>query len=108
MAWGNKTAKKQAKATETETAAKPVIAVEYNGALYPSFQSAEAARAKADLLSLLVPPRDFNSYHMYGGMIDSGRKEAVAAVMQNAERVRTILTKYLDAANIEMPTNVSG
>lgn len=88
--------------------AKPVIAVEYDGKLYPTFQKAEAARATADLMPILAPIEgdqipDYSGRQMF---TQHGRMEAVGFVMANAERVHGILSRYLDAAKIEMPSNL--
>lgn len=89
--------------------ARPVIAVEFNGELYPSFQQAEGARAKADLMSLLIPARGLNDLEFYDhsrAYTDSGRRDAIDRVIREAERVHGILSRYLDAAKVSLPTDL--
>lgn len=88
--------------------ARPVIAVEYGGELYHTFQSAEAARAKADLLPIICPV-DEDVYSDHTGMkhmYRHGRMLALSAVLENAERIHGILSRYLDAAKVSLPTEV--
>lgn len=91
-----------AKKTEEPEPPKPVLAVEYNGNLYPSMQSAEGARAKADLFPIVCPPREIDICTLGMGHMgvyeDYGRRAALDAVLSEAERVHGILSRYLAAA----------
>lgn len=101
MFWRKKMAKKSTEAEPVAAAPanpKPVIAIEYNGVLYPSMQSAEGARAKADLLALLKEER--NPYEHYHCFIATGVANAVDRTIENAERIHGILSRYLDAAKL--------
>jgi acetaldehyde dehydrogenase (acetylating) len=104
MFWRTKMARKQEPETVEPTKPeppKPVIAVEYNGTLSPSMQSAEGARAKADLMAIVCPaePRGL-MYDTTMGFKEWGRREALDAVIENAERVHGVLSRYLDAAKV--------
>lgn len=92
------------KPTEPMPQARPVIAVEYDGKLYASFQNAEGARAKSDLMQLLVPLR--GTFDPHSAMADHGRREAIDDILSHAEKVHGILSRYLDAAKIYMPSNL--
>jgi hypothetical protein len=95
--WRKKMAKKEPQDTKPAPP-KPVLAVEYNGNLYPTLQSAEGARVKADLMLLLCPPRDRDSM-LYEPMgIEFGKRQTIDAVIKNAEAVHGALTRYLSAS----------
>lgn len=106
--WRKKVAKKEAKedAPKASAPAKPVIAIEYDGTLYPSFQRAEGARAKSDLMTILDPPSSTSHLDHYSCFVRNGKQQAIDSVLENAERVHAILSRYLDAAKIELPTAV--
>lgn len=99
--WRKKVVKKPVEVTPAQ--AKPVIAIEYAGSLYPTFQKAEAARAKSDLMPLLCPARELGSYDIYESSRRVGKMEALDSVLENAERIHGILSRYLDAAKIDTP-----
>jgi hypothetical protein len=104
MIWRKKMA---AKKTETKAVEppKPVLAVEYNGVLYPSMQTAEGARAQADLMAFLYEECG-SSYigDYYGHGRNAGQKMTIGAVIANAEKVHGILSRYLAAANVSKET----
>ena len=77
---------------------KPVMAVEYKGELYPCLQSAEGARAKADLMGVLLSDEEANSLDQYSYLRRHAVRQAVDRVVKNAERVHGILSRYLAAA----------
>lgn len=101
--WRKKVTKKPVESTPSP--AKPVIAVKYDGKLYSTFQEAESARAKADLLSILMPARTI-TYDMTEFAHRGGVEHAIDESIKNAERVHGILSRYLDAAKIETPKSV--
>lgn len=93
----------QEKTPEIIPVATPVIAIEYNGNLYSSFQNAEGARAKSDLMNTLISKEISGYYDQNSMYVVYGQNKTIDSVLENAERVHGILSRYLDAAKIELP-----
>lgn len=94
--WGKKMSKpkEEPKVVAVPT---PVMAVEYDGKLYKSLQSAEGARAKADLMGTL---RQDDSHGVYDCAIRLGREQTIDDVVAKAEHVHGILSRYLAAKGV--------